>query len=326
MKIETYISQLLYRYHCVTVPNFGAFLTEIESAKIDENGTAFFPPKKIVSFNSYLKNNDGLLANHISQVEKISYDEALGYVKLQVQSWRERLDLYGAITVKNVGEFTVSIENKILFKPFEQLNYLTDSFGLNTLNLAEITRQVDQNANQIQVETALNVPKIANEQPKLLENNEIQVISLPLKRHNFVKYAAVFAIALGAATLYGYNFYENKIAHETLLVQKKVQKQITQKIQEATFLIEIPVADVILTLSTDKLPFHIVAGAFRNKENADKELQKLLRLGYDARQIEKNESGLYPVVYGSYATYVKAHEEMAKIKKNNSAAWVLIEE
>ena len=69
MKIENYISQLLYRYQCVTIPNFGAFLTEIQSAKINEETNSFYPPTKLVSFNSYLKNNDGLLANQIAQTE-----------------------------------------------------------------------------------------------------------------------------------------------------------------------------------------------------------------------------------------------------------------
>ena len=55
MKIEKYIAQLLYRYQCVTVPGFGAFLTEIQSAKLNESTNSFFPPKKIVSFNSQIK-------------------------------------------------------------------------------------------------------------------------------------------------------------------------------------------------------------------------------------------------------------------------------
>ncbi|WP_459640758.1 HU domain-containing protein [Flavobacterium sp. CGRL2] len=46
MKIEVYISQLLYRYQCVTVPGFGAFLTEIHSAQLNESTNSFFPPKK----------------------------------------------------------------------------------------------------------------------------------------------------------------------------------------------------------------------------------------------------------------------------------------
>ena len=74
MNIESYIAQLLYRYQCVTVPGFGAFLTEIQSAQLIESSHSFFPPKKVISFNAHLKNNDGLLANHIAQAEKTSYE------------------------------------------------------------------------------------------------------------------------------------------------------------------------------------------------------------------------------------------------------------
>ena len=58
MKIEDSISQLLYRYQCVTVPGFGAFLTEFQSAQLHENSNTFYPPKKLISFNPYLKNYD----------------------------------------------------------------------------------------------------------------------------------------------------------------------------------------------------------------------------------------------------------------------------
>ncbi len=50
MQLETYISDLLYRYECVVVPEFGAFLTQRESAKIHESTNAFYPPKKVVVF------------------------------------------------------------------------------------------------------------------------------------------------------------------------------------------------------------------------------------------------------------------------------------
>ena len=76
MKIEQYISQLLYRYQCVTVPGFGAFLTEFQSAQLDNNSDSFYPPKKLISFNPFIKNNDGLLANHLAQIEKINYETA----------------------------------------------------------------------------------------------------------------------------------------------------------------------------------------------------------------------------------------------------------
>ena len=328
MKIETYISQLLYRYQCVTVPGFGAFLTEIQSAKIDDVTATFFPPTKTLSFNSYLQNNDGLLANHISMVEKITYDEAVGYIKIQVFNWKERLNLFGLVAVKNVGEFSLNTENKLVFKPFEQLNYLTDSFGLSVYNA---TAQPRNTAATIE-------PQTMHFTPMLIEDaieNEVQnvnaptpIVSLPVtkNKYHYLKYAAVFAISMGAAGLYGYRWYENKIVQETLLVQTKVQKQVTQKIQEATFLIQIPEVSESVAIENTSMPFHVVAGAFRNEKNADKELQNLLRLGFDAKRMDKNESGLYPVIYGSYPTYARAHEEMAKIKKTNTAAWVLIQE
>ncbi|MFN7331701.1 MAG: SPOR domain-containing protein, partial [Flavobacterium sp.] len=90
MKIEPYIAQLLYRYQCVTVPGLGAFLTETQSAQWHGAAQTFFPPKKVISFNAYLKNNDGLLANHIAQTEKIPYEVAVNGIEHAVQEWKMR--------------------------------------------------------------------------------------------------------------------------------------------------------------------------------------------------------------------------------------------
>ena len=59
MQLETYISDLLYRYECVSVPGFGAFLTQRVSAKINDTTNTFYPPKKTVSFNEQIQKNDG---------------------------------------------------------------------------------------------------------------------------------------------------------------------------------------------------------------------------------------------------------------------------
>ena len=91
MNIQTYISELLYRHQCVTVPGFGAFLTEIQSAQLIESTHSFFPPKKMISFNGQLQNNDGLLANHIAQSEKISYEYAVSAIQHEVFNWKKTL-------------------------------------------------------------------------------------------------------------------------------------------------------------------------------------------------------------------------------------------
>src|SRR5690606_12497426 len=81
MQLTTYISDLLYRYECVIIPGFGAFLTRYRSAQIDDISNTFHPPSKIVSFNKQLQANDGLFANYVASVEKCSYETALQKIR-----------------------------------------------------------------------------------------------------------------------------------------------------------------------------------------------------------------------------------------------------
>src|SRR6478752_7743298 len=124
MKIEHYISQLLYRHQCVTVPGFGAFLAEIHSAQFNEVSNTFFPPKKVVSFNALLKNNDGLLANHISLSEKVDYETAVQKIKGEVDSWSHALENYQPILLHNIGIIKINSEGNQVFEAFNQVNYL----------------------------------------------------------------------------------------------------------------------------------------------------------------------------------------------------------
>jgi nucleoid DNA-binding protein len=129
MKIEQYISQLLYRHQCVTVPGFGAFLTEIQSAHLHESTNSFYPPKKVISFNSHLKNNDGLLANHIAQIEKTDYETSVAAIESEVIIWNSILQVNERFTLKNIGELYLNAEKNIVFTPSENINYLKESLG-----------------------------------------------------------------------------------------------------------------------------------------------------------------------------------------------------
>ncbi|MBV1923780.1 MAG: SPOR domain-containing protein, partial [Flavobacteriaceae bacterium] len=81
MQLASYINDLLFRYECVIIPGFGAFLTQYHSAKIDEISNTFTPPGKLVSFNRQLQTNDGLLANYIATIEKCSYETSLQRIR-----------------------------------------------------------------------------------------------------------------------------------------------------------------------------------------------------------------------------------------------------
>lgn len=310
MKIEHYISQLLYRHQCVTVPGFGAFLTEIQSAHLQSNTYTFYPPKKLISFNSHLKNNDGLLANHIAQSEKTSYEKAVSEIENEVADWKNRLLGNEKIVLKNIGDFSLNSERNIVFSPSENINYLADAFGLSTFVSPAVKREIYK---EIEVE----------------EETETPVVFLAQERRSrpYLKYAAILVLALSASGTIGYKTYENHIAEETLLVETAVQKKVQNKIQEATFFIDNPIPAVTMTVKEQKLSYHIMAGAFRNEENAQKIYESLTILGYKARRLEPNKHGLFPVLYGSFATYEEAQK--AKIEINNTInpdAWLLIKE
>ncbi len=311
MKIEQYISQLLFRYQCVTVPGFGAFLTEFQSAQLDENSHSFYPPKKMVSFNPFIKNNDGLLANHLAQAEKISYEIAVNSIQNEVSHWKTKIQEFGNISLKNVGDFSLNSENNIVFVPVDQINYLTASFGLSSFVSPAVKREVYK----------VEVEQLEEKAP---------VIFTPEKRRNYsvLKYAAVFLLSAGITGTVGYKYYENKIAQETLIVETNVQKKVNQKIQEATFYISNPLPAVTLTVPEEKLPYSVVAGAFRIESNAEEQYQRLLELGFKkAKRLAPNKHGLFPVVYGSYSTYSEAHEAMKNIQKlDNKDAWLLVDE
>lgn len=313
MNIESYIAQLLYRYQCVTVPGFGAFLTEIQSAQLIESSNSFFPPKKIISFNAYLKNNDGLLANHIAQAEKTSYEYAISAIQYEVFSWKKALQENGLFSIKNVGNFSLNADKNLIFTPFDQTNYLTNSFGLSAFVSPMVKRELFEQ-------------KIVALEENIEENNVIELIPERKRANVYFKYASIFVLGLGITGAVVYPVYQNHIANETTIVESAVQKQVQYKIQEATFFIETPIPAVTLTVKESKMSYHIMAGAFREEKNAQKKFEQLSSQGYNARRIPKNKYGLFPVLYGSYATFAEADKAKQRIRNtDNPDAWVLIE-
>ncbi|MFK7049702.1 MULTISPECIES: SPOR domain-containing protein [Flavobacterium] len=316
MNIEQYISELLYRYQCVIVPNLGAFLTETITTTVQENTTTFFPPKKIVSFNSYIKNNDGLLANHIALQEGISYVVAVAKLDSLVKEWEQKLQRREFIVLKNIGILKYNIENHIVFEAFEHTNYLTSSFGFTSLVSPTIKREVLKTIVPQETITILEEE----------EKTETTLTLVPQRKNpfkNFLKYTAVLTVSIGAGTFGYLGYLEQQEQSKSLMVQKEVQKEVETKLQEATFFIENPVP---LHAEEKTLAFHLVAGSFRSLSNAERTVNELKTKGFsEAKIMPQNEQGLFPVFYGSYATYTDAQHQLTTIQeKDNPEAWLLI--
>lgn len=330
MKMEKYIADLLYRYQCVTVPSFGAFLGEIQSAQLIENQNTFYPPKKVISFNVNIKMNDGLLVNYVAQKEQISYENALHKVSNQVQLWQDELKGQDYLLLEKIGEFFQNSEGNLVFKADSASNFATESFGLSSFSSPEIERE-------------LKIDNLSSSVENLVLNDEnlddIPVVAIQedSTSSNWLKYAAAIAI-FGGLTSGVYFYYQNQFwEQQENLIQANVEKKVQQKIQEATFVLPIvkpTTAKVIdTTFKIDTIsksiivkPYHIIAGAFKNEMNAKNMAEQLMKEGYEAHVLPLNRHNLYPVVYQSFQKLKEAQEFQLQLKEEkNIEAWLKID-
>lgn len=310
MHIETYISDLLYRYDCVTIPEFGAFLTKRVSATIDESNHTFFPPKKVISFNEQLQHNDGLLASYIADAEKIPYEVAVQKISKQVKSIKSFLTEGETLSFSTIGDLILNGDGKIVFEPSHNSNYLTDAFGLSEFKASNVNREVyKQHVETLEDVIPINIT---------LERRE---------KRSYFKYAAVALIALTVGGFAASTFYNNKVETHNQLAQEAANQQLDAKVQEATFIIENPLPAATLTVEKQQGKYHIIAGAFRVEENSDKKVAQLQDLGFKARTIGVNKYGLHEVVYSSYENSNDALVALRDIRQNyNKDAWLLVRE
>jgi len=307
MHLESYISDLLYRYQCVIVPEFGAFLSERTSASVNNETNTFNPPRKIIAFNEQIQNNDGLLARYIAESEKIPFEVAIKKIKKRVEALKSYLTQGETITFNNIGEIIFNSEGKIIFEPSYNLNYLTDAFGLSQFKAQVVSREVYKET----------VEAIETSTP---------IVITPEKRKNrsYLKYAAVALLALTAGGFGASEFYVNQIEEHNQLAQEEAKQELDSRIQQATFSLN-PLPAVTLKVTKQTGNYHIVAGAFRVEENCDKKVRQLKLKGFNARKIGVNRYGLHQVAYSTYESRLEALKALRSIKNNhNRDAWLLV--
>ena len=177
-KIDKHISDLLYDHDCVIVPQLGGFVANYASAKIHPTQHTFTPPSKNIVFNTNLKNNDGLLANHITQADNTAYPEALKYIHHFVDTTNAQLKKGEKVVIGDVGKLFLDVERNIQFEPDANSNHLLDAFGLASFQSPAIKR--DNIGKRIEKEFIDRKP-IAGEKKKInIKRYVALAIAMPL--------------------------------------------------------------------------------------------------------------------------------------------------
>ena len=310
MQLATYINDLLYRYECVIIPGFGALLTQYHSAQIDSVTNTFYPPGKTLSFNRQLQTNDGLLANYVASVEKCSYESALQKIRNFTGRLSLQLSEGNTISIINIGDFNLNEENSVQFVPSKKQNFNTAAFGLTSFISPKINREVYKETIEVIEE-------------------KVPVLFTPEKRFAkpYLKYAAIALIAISITGFGGLKLYEGQVQKYNFVEKQRANTLVENQIEEATFIIENPLPTLNFTLSKQSGKYHIIAGAFRIKSNADRKIQQLFKKGYDANMIGINKYGLHQVAYSSYEARLEAIQALRIIKRaDNPDAWLLVQE
>ena len=206
MDLAPYIETLLEERNFVILPGFGAFEPGAYlGIGINENGE-LLPPKRAVSFNPHLSNDDSVLAKVIASKELLEVDDVKAKLKVLVFEWKSTLNKEGALVVAGLGRFEKA--NGLIQLVTEASQLKLGSFGLPAVAppskkepfIKEDAQPVQKEVEQPEVEKA--------EEHKPSKKGEVkpEVVEVEVSSPSFA-YQLAIVLAVLAVLSVGYFFY-----------------------------------------------------------------------------------------------------------------------
>jgi len=309
--IEHYISELLFLHDCVILPNFGGFVGNPQSAKLNNTTEILSPPSKQILFNANLKTNDGLLITHISNQEGITQEIAKNEVENYTTKIANKLIESKVLRIDKIGLFTIGREGNIIFLQDSVNNYSLDSFGMKATHNKAVVRKTI-----IEEKVAANIQTIRTQSNNPKVFLRAAAVIIPLIALSYISITQQDKINNVYTQMASLNPFENSIITEPIT---EVIPELKIKI-EATPIVKI-IEEEILQIIIPKKTYYIIAGAFSEKKNANKMIAKLKKWHYNTELVTgKN---LLRVSYNSFTNKSDALIALQEITQENSAAWLL---
>lgn len=312
--IEYYISQLLYKNDCVIVMNFGGFVCSSISANLNKKTGILTPPNKSILFNPQLKDNDGLLINHIAQSEGISQEDAKINLLKFVEQSLENLNKFKSCRFEEIGLFTLNSDKNIIFTQDLKTNYNLNAFGFQDIINNKITRD-----NSEIIEESLKLIKKKNNftTKRLLKAAAIIIPLIGISFLSITQEDRINKIYTQIANVNPISFKKDNVT--VLKDQGNKEIKIKQEIQPE--IINNEVSQVFKEVIIPSQKFYIIAGAFSVEKNANKLKNRLKSWNYNS-SIIKNDK-MMRVSYDSFDSKEQALILLSKIRKENPQAWIL---
>jgi len=312
IRVEKHISNLLYQHNCVIIPSFGGFVANNKSAKINEAAGIIYPPSKEILFNNNLKTNDGLLISHIATCNSCSIQEAEKLVESFVSAIHTSLKETNAFRIEKVGLLSLNADKKVMFIQDYKVNYNLDAFAMGTQKISNINQNkhdiIDikpklteiNNNGQLWRAAAVLIPIIGLSLITLTQETKINNMYTQIADLNPFSISKVSKTDKEAIDL---NVKQIDISDVKRNIQPEIKKEII--------------------IEEKQKNFFIVAGAFKDKNNAINLVNQLKSKNYEALLIGQNKNGLFRVSYNSFYSKEEAILALNDIKIENKSAWVL---
>lgn len=337
--LAKHIETLLVKHNCVVVPGLGGFVTQVQPAHYDEQDGCFVPPKRSVTFNSILSNNDGLLVERYQQYERMTYYTATQHIAEQVAELKKRVEEDGQVELVGIGALSANGAYGMKFTPKESGLMTPDLYALEPVFAEPAHTQKET------IAPATPAAALTNEE----ESKKYYVLRLNKKIVNSVAAAVMcimfyfLVIPTGNITDAGphmASMFPTQVVHNTKVEKKVViskkgsinsrenlQTKEAESSPQGAQVVErneAPVEKATQTVEkVAKKEFVIVMASSVTENFGNIFVDKLKAEGLPTPRLIKTD-GMMRVVVGHFASTEEAYEHLRKITDNEDYAgsWV----
>lgn len=340
------IKELLFHHNYLVLPGFGGFVLKAGPSHFSATGLSLHPPFKTVSFNARLKQNDSILALWLQEQLQCQPSESLEHLRdfsdycQAVLTTRRRLNMDG------IGFFYLDFENNISFEPQTDVNFLTESFGLGTVQIKPLEPVPSEEKEQKIFKDRVIVAPEIRETVRTKRNYQRVLVPIALLGLLFSLLALFVANTkisgqLRASVMGAENhgLYEPIVYPDLHLVIPA--RDNSAYVVDANGIATVEVGEKVIPVKALSYPvdasetirhnkygksfsgkFEIVLGCFAVPENATKMADKISRKHIDVRVSSRNEKGMYVVSTGSFSSKEEAIAGLSSIKPDYPKAWI----
>lgn len=316
----TLVYQILLQQEQVAIPGFGGFVVVYQPANIRKDVRKISGPRRKVSFNPSLKEDDGILTEALSREANLSKEKAAEKLSLFAQYLDQQLNQQKEIVFEGIGRLWIDEKGSQLFEAHDSAEINADTYGL----APELAPEVAKNA-----AVGKQKPMKPAAKTKAAKTGN---------RSKLLLYIGAPAVLVVAVLLFGYfqNWFSS--AEEPLVLGTVEQDQSKPEMKQAETSISAPAevakekpaktneaaasaADQIQEQYVAQGSCYIIAGSFAERSNALKKMEEMNGKGYQT-EIHSAGNGYYRVSIGSYKTRDEALKVLQRQKQQMPDLWL----